>query len=140
MQNINDDYYIETYVPENYARDVLDGGSKNPCDLAGYCKNEIYRFYGLFKADSKEMIGSIKYSVQDNNTSFSIESFDIDIKYRRKKYGSILLSETLKNILKDFPYLKRVTVCSMPGAISFYEKHHFTPYFGDNNLERNLVK
>lgn len=140
MQEMNDDYYIDTYVPKNYAKDVIGRGSSNPSDLVGYYKNEIYRFYGLFSKYSGKMIGSIKYSIQDNDTSFSIEALDIDINYRRKKYGSILLSATLKDILKDFPHLKRVTVCSMPGAIPFYEKHHFTPYFGDNNLERNLVK
>lgn len=134
MQKIDDNFYIENYVPKNYARDAIGECNANPCDIAGYYKNEIYRFYGLFRADSKEMIGSIKYSIQDDDTSFSIEALDIDINYRRKKYGSILLSETLKNVLKDFPHLKRVTVCSMPGAIPF------TPYFGDNNLERNLVK
>lgn len=140
MELINDQYYIKTYVPKIYIRDIIKEDGKETKNLAGQTKNEIYRFYGLFSIETDEMIGSIKYYVKYNDESFSIEALDIDKSCRRQKYGSILMNETLKDILSDFPHLKRITVCSLPWSIPFYEYNDFTVYLGDNCLEKILVK
>ena len=101
-------------------------------------KDTIYRFYGIKMQQS--LIGYVKFSISTFETQGEIDTIAIEPNCLRKGQGSILLETSLCDIIADFPLLEKIIVTSTPSAIPFYIKNGFTPYFGDNNLERKLVR
>lgn len=131
---MNQNYNIEIYIPDIFK----DRNIKNNKDIPDSFGNGFYRYYRIVFENSQK-IGYIKYHVEFNNPTFEIDRLEIDFKFQNKSYGTKLLSESLKDLIKDFPYLEKVNVYSSPNAINFYKKNNFEPYLGDNNLTKSLI-
>ncbi len=86
------------------------------------------------------MIGYIKYHILFDSPTFEIDRIEVEPFYRDKGYGTMLMKQSLFDLIADFPYLENVSVCSTTDAIPFYRKNDFMPYFGDNNLMKILQK
>lgn len=130
------EYFIKTYIPDLY-EDKVDIKNGISTDIPNTNGNGIIRFYGIFLANGSQ-IGHIKYKITFNDPLFVLHDLRIDTEYQRQKYGTILLNESLKDILKCFPYLKEVKVCSTWNALDFYEYNDFTSPYGDNNYVRSV--
>ena len=133
MQSKDNQLLIQTYIPDLYNDRKTEDGK----NIFNSFNDGIYRFYRIVLSDLP--IGYIKYSITLNNPLFTIDTIKIDCAFRNKKYGTLLLNESLKDVIKDFPYLEKVIVCSSPNAINFYHQNHFESYFGENNLIKNLT-
>ena len=131
---MNQNYNIEIFIPDIYK----DRNIKNNKDIPNSFGNGFYRYYRIILENS-QTIGHIKYHVEFNNPIFEIDRLEINFKFQNKRYGTVLLSETLKDLKKDFPYLEKVNVCSSPNAINFYKKNNFESYLGENNLTKSLI-
>lgn len=126
---------IKPYIPELYHDQI--GLTENLKDIDDSINSGVYRFYGLF-LEANQQVGYIKYHIPLESLTLEIERIKIDLNYRRKGYGTLLLRESIIDILKDYPKLKAINVCSTAEAIPFYQKNSFTPYFGENNLTRKI--
>lgn len=131
---------VKTFVPDTYIDriDKNNEGSNNIFDLDSK-PTGIYRFYGIF-VDSKHKVGYIKYHILYDSSTIEIDWFKTDDSYQRAGYGTILLKQSLTDLVKDFPHIKEVIVCSTAYAIPFYIKNDFKPYLGDNNLIKTLER
>ena len=99
-------------------------------------KTGFYRYYGIY-VDGVQ-IGEALYTIEYGDSIFSLDRIEIDAKYREEGYGSLLLDYSITDLLRDFDYLERLNVCSLPLAIKFYINNGFVPYFGENNLMKIL--
>lgn len=130
---------IHSFIPEDLKDRML--GTIDEKNIPNMQQTGFYRYYGIY-VDGVQ-IGEALYTIEFNKAIFSLDKIEIDSKYRDCGYGSILLDESIQDLIRDIDYLQRVTVCSLPGAIKFYLNNDFEPYFGDNNLTkkvRNIVK
>lgn len=93
----------------------------------------ICRYYGIYVDDVQ--VGEALYSIVFNNKTFELDNIEIDSKYQENGYGSILLNESINDLLRDFPYLERVNVSSLPYVKKFYLSNGFKEYDGDNLMK-----
>lgn len=124
---------IATFIPKMY-EDTID---KSARDIPDTINLGFYRFYGIYDSLGNQL-GFIKYHIMSLSPEIEIDRIKIEETYREKGYGTFLLKESLTDLISDYPDKKNITVCSSPRAISFYIKNDFTPYFGDNNLKKEL--
>lgn len=123
-----------TFIPKDL--EYRMEGRTDSKNIPNMQKTGFFRYYGIY-VDGKQ-IGEALYSIEFNNSIFSLDRIEIDSKYREEGYGTILLEESIQDLVNDIDYLQRVNVCSLPVAIKFYLNNGFEPYFGDNNLKRNV--
>ena len=134
MSNNENQLLIQVYIPDLYSDRRIEDGK----NIFNSFNDGIYRFYRIVLAFKP--IGYIQYHITFDNPLFTVDKIEIDYAFRNKKYGTLLLNESLKDVMKDFPYLEKVNVCSSPNAINFYRQSQFESYLGENNLIRNLRK
>lgn len=130
---------VHSFIPEDLKDRML--GIVDEKNIPNMQKTGFYRYYGIY-LDGVQ-IGETLYTIEFGKAIFSLDKIEIDSKYRDCGYGSILLDESIRDLIGDIDYLQRVNVCSLPGAIKFYLNNGFEPYFGDNNLTkkvRNIMK
>lgn len=127
----NQEIIVKTFVPDIYM-DRIDKNNKDSNNIPDSDSKAtgIYRFYGIF-VGSEQKIGYIKYHIKFNESEIKIDSIG---------YGTMLMKQSLFDLVNDFPYIESVSVCSSSFAIPFYIKNGFKPYFGDNNLIKTLIK
>lgn len=131
---------IKNFFPEIYTDRIYETKeNKKEISDSDYTKNGIYRFYGIFM-ETNQMVGYIKYHILFNSPTIEIDRIEVDSLYRGKEYGTVLIKQSLLDIITDFPFIESVNVCSTADAIAFYRKNDFMPYFGDNNLMKILRK
>lgn len=138
FQKLDNKVAMKNFVPEIYTNRIDDTKEISDSDYAKY-KNGIYRFYGIF-TETNKMIGYIKYHILFNSPTIEIDRIEVDSLYQGKEYGTMLMKHSLLDLIADFPFIESVSVCSTTEAIPFYRKNDFMPYFGDNNLMKNLRK
>lgn len=132
---------IKNFVPEIYAGRIYETkeNKREISDSDYTTRNGIYRFYGIFM-ETNQMVGYIKYHILFNSPTIEIDRIEVNSLYRGKEYGSMLMKQSLLDLVTDFSFIESVNVCSTAEAIPFYIKNDFIPYFGDNNLMKILRK
>lgn len=138
FQKLDNKVAIKNFVPKIYKDRIDDTKEISDSDNAKN-KNGFYRFYGIF-IGTNQMIGYIKYHILFNSHTIEIDRIETDSLYRSKGYGTMLMKQSLIDLITDFPFIESVSVCSTTDAIPFYRKNDFMPYFGDNNLMKKLRK
>lgn len=137
---LNNEVSVKNFIPEIYTDRIYET-KENIKEISDSdsSKNGIYRFYGIFRAEN-QMVGYIKYHILFNSPTIEIDRIEVDSLYRSREYGTMLMKQSLLDLITDFPFIENVNVCSTTDAIPFYRKNNFTPYFGDNNLTKILQK
>lgn len=136
LKQVTENVSVICYVPTIFfdrVEKLMD--TKN---ISSSWEHTIYRFYGI--KQGQNLIGYVKFSISIFERQVEIDTINIDSNNQRKGLGSILLETSLSDIVTDFPYLEKMIVTSTSDAIPFYLANDFTPYFGDNNLERKLAR
>lgn len=136
LKQVTENVSVICYVPTIFfdrVEKLMD--TKN---ISSPWKHTIYRFYGI--KQGQNLIGYVKFSIHTFGCRVEIDTINIDSNNQRKGLGSILLETSLSDIVTDFPYLEKMIVTSTSDAIPFYKENGFIPYFGENNLERKLIK
>lgn len=131
---VNDNLVVASYVPDDYTDRM---GGRTDLNIPDSINIGVYRYYGLF-IERDENVGFVYFHIPDNGEVMTIPKMEVDVDYRDKGFGSILLRVALEDVTLDFSHIKSVNVCSTIEAIPFYERNDFIPFFGDNNLVRML--
>lgn len=131
---------LKNFVPEIYT-DRIYKTKENMKEIADSdsIRKGVYRFYGIF-TKTNQRIGYVKYHILFDSPTIEIDRIEVDPLYQNKGYGTVLLQQSLYDLITDFSQVKSIIVCSTSFGISFYEKNGFIPYFGDNNLMKILQK
>ena len=134
------EFIVKTFIPDIYM-DSIDKGDKNPKDIPDSDSKitGVYRFYGIY-VGFEHKVGYIKYHILFNSSTIEIDRIEVSNSYRDEGYGTMLMSQSLADLVNDFPHIESVSVCSTASAIRFYIKNDFKPFCGDNNLVRTLQK
>lgn len=137
---LNNNVAIKNFVPEIYT-DRMYETKENIQEISDSdsAKNGIYRFYGIFM-ETNQMVGYVKYHIFFDSPTIEIDRIEVDSLYQGRGYGTMLMKQSLLDLITDFPYIESVNVCSTASAIRFYRKNDFMPYFGDNNLMKIVRK
>lgn len=132
---LNKVFSFISFIPNIYMDAIYSGNKKNIFAL----HKIIYRYYGI--ENNHTLIGFVHYSIPTDNIIVTLDNIEVFVPFRSKGLGTILLNQSLEDIVNDFPYLEKMNVCSLnEDTTRFYRNNGFEIYLGDNCLTKKLVR